>query len=84
MDLLGLAIRAAATFVFLLVLLRLAGKRTIGQVSPFDFVIALVLGDLVDDAVLAEVPMAQFVTAAGVLVAASVALAIPKRKHAGD
>lgn len=55
-------------YLFLLVLLRLVGKRSIRSGSPFDFVLALTIGDLIDDAVWAEVPVAQFVVAATTLV----------------
>ena len=68
MDPLRLVIRAIATYLFLLVLLRLSGKRTIKQGRPFDFVLALVLGDLIDDAVWAEVPFAEFAVASTTLV----------------
>jgi len=67
MDLLRIAVRAVAAFGFLLALLRLAGKRTVAQGTPFDFVLALILGDLVDDLLWAEVPASQFVVAAGTL-----------------
>lgn len=33
-------------YVFLLVVMRLAGKRELGQVSPFDFVVAVLIGEL--------------------------------------
>jgi uncharacterized membrane protein YcaP (DUF421 family) len=67
MDPLRVAVRSLAAFVFLLALLRLAGKRAIAQGTPFDFVLALILGDLVDDLLWAEVPASQFVVAAGTL-----------------
>ena len=67
MDSLRIAVRSLAAFVFLLGLLRLAGKRAIAQGTPFDFVLALILGDLVDDLLWAEVPASQFVVAAGAL-----------------
>jgi uncharacterized membrane protein YcaP (DUF421 family) len=63
MDPLRLIVRCLGTYVLLLLLLRLAGKRTIQQGMPFDFVFALILGDLIDDAVWAEVPFAQFLVA---------------------
>jgi uncharacterized membrane protein YcaP (DUF421 family) len=68
MDPLRTAIRCIVAYLFLLVLLRLAGKRSIRSGSPFDFVLALTIGDLIDDAVWAEVPVAQFVVAATALV----------------
>jgi uncharacterized membrane protein YcaP (DUF421 family) len=67
MDPLRIAVRSLAAFVFLLGLLRRAGKRAIAQGTPFDFVLALILGDLVDDLLWAEVPASQFVVAAGTL-----------------
>jgi len=41
--------RAAIVYVFLLVLLRLAGKRQVGQLAPFDLVLLLVLSNAVQN-----------------------------------
>ena len=62
-DVLGLLVRATATYVFLLILLRIAGKRTVNEGTPIDFVVALVLGDFPDDMIWGEVPMAQGIVA---------------------
>ena len=62
---LGIVVRATATYVFLLILLRISGKRTVGEGTPFDFVIALVLGDFPDDILRGEVPVAQGLAAIG-------------------
>jgi uncharacterized membrane protein YcaP (DUF421 family) len=70
MDPLRITVRTLAAFIFLLALLRVTGKRTISQGSSFDFVLALVLGDLVDNVVFDESPFAQFAVAAIVLVGA--------------
>jgi uncharacterized membrane protein YcaP (DUF421 family) len=78
MDPLRIAIRALAAFIFLLALLRLSGKRTIYQGTPFDFVLALVLGDLVDNAIFNESPFAEFAVAAMVLVGARLLLTMHK------
>ena len=67
MELHRIAIRALFVYFFLLGLVRLSGKRTVAQGTTFSFVFALVLGDLIDDALWAEVPAAQFVAAAGTL-----------------
>lgn len=64
-DALGIVVRATATYVFLLILLRISGKRTVGEGTPFDFVVALVLGDFPDDIIWGEVPVAQGVVAIG-------------------
>jgi uncharacterized membrane protein YcaP (DUF421 family) len=42
-------VRAAAVYLFLLVLLRLTGKRQVGQLSPFDLVLLLVLSNAVQN-----------------------------------
>lgn len=67
MELTRIAIRALFAFLFLLVLLRTSGKRIVAQGTTSDFVIALVLGDLIDDLLWAEVPAAKFVVGAGTL-----------------
>jgi uncharacterized membrane protein YcaP (DUF421 family) len=68
LTLLRVAIRAFAAYVYLLVLVRLTGRRAIRHGSAFDFVFALVLGDLVDNAIFAEASAAQFVSATATLV----------------
>jgi len=67
MDPLRIVVRVAFAYAVLLVLMRLAGKRAVKQASPFDFTVALVLGDLVDDLVWAEVNASAFVAATGML-----------------
>ncbi len=43
-------IRAVVVYVFLLVLLRITGKRQVGQLAPFDLVLLLVLSNAVQNA----------------------------------
>jgi uncharacterized membrane protein YcaP (DUF421 family) len=62
-----IAIRALFFYLVLLGLIRLSGKRTVAEGTAFDFVLALILGDVVDDALWAEVAAAHFVAAAGTL-----------------
>ena len=38
-------VRATTIYFFLLVVLRLSGKRTMQQITPFDFVLLLVIGE---------------------------------------
>jgi uncharacterized membrane protein YcaP (DUF421 family) len=71
-DPLRIAVRAVFVFITVLALVRASGKRTVKQGSPFDFTVALILGDMVDDAIWAEVALSQFVVAAGTLLAAHV------------
>lgn len=67
MELHRIAIRALFVYLILLGLIRVSGKRTLAQATPFDFVLTLILGDMIDDALWAEVPVARFVVAAGAL-----------------
>jgi uncharacterized membrane protein YcaP (DUF421 family) len=46
-----LILRAAIVYGFLLILLRVTGKRQIGQLSPFDLVLLLVLSNAVQNAI---------------------------------
>jgi uncharacterized membrane protein YcaP (DUF421 family) len=71
-DPLRIGIRAVFVFVTLLALVRVSGKRSVRQGSPFDFTIALIIGDMADDAIWAEVPLSQFIVACGTLVVAHV------------
>lgn len=43
--------RAAIVYVFLLVLLRLTGKRQVGQLAPFDLVLLLILSNALQNAI---------------------------------
>ena len=45
-----LVVRAVIIYVFLLVLLRLTGKRQVGQLAPFDLVLLLVISNTVQNA----------------------------------
>ena len=44
-----LIVRSAAIYVFLILILRLTGKRQIGQLAPFDLVLLLVLANAVQN-----------------------------------
>jgi uncharacterized membrane protein YcaP (DUF421 family) len=68
MDPLRIIVRVVFAYLLLQGLVRLSGKRTVKQGSPFDFAIALIIGDLVDDVLWAEVGAAQFSVAAAALV----------------
>src|SRR2546421_10076805 len=43
-------LRAVIVYIFLIVILRLTGKRQIGQLAPFDLVLLLVLSNSVQNA----------------------------------
>ena len=60
-----IAVRALVAYIYLLVLTRAGGKSAVSQATPFEFLVALILGDVIDDALWAEVSMAKFAGAAG-------------------
>lgn len=76
MELMRIALKAAFTFLVLHVLVRASGKRTVRSGGPFDFVLSLVIGDLVDNVIWSEVPPAQFVAAVLSLVALHVTVSL--------
>ena len=47
-------LRTLIVYAFLLVGLRLAGKRELGQLNPFDFVVLLLLSNTVQNAIIGE------------------------------
>jgi len=83
MDLLRIAARALFAYVVLLVLMRVSGKRTVRHASPFAFTLSLVLGDMVDDLLWAEVNASVFVVGAGVLLFVHTGLDVLRLRMAG-
>jgi uncharacterized membrane protein YcaP (DUF421 family) len=67
MQLHAIALRALFAFFFLLIMVRLSGKRTVYQGTPMDFVVALIMGDMIDDLLWAEVSASQFTVGVGML-----------------
>lgn len=73
MELHKIVLRAMLAYIFLHVLLRVSGKRAVAEGTSFDFVLALILGDMIDDALWAEVPFSQFIVATSTLVVLNIA-----------
>jgi uncharacterized membrane protein YcaP (DUF421 family) len=46
-----LVLRALATYVFMIALLRITGKRQVGQLAPFDLVLLLVISNAVQNSI---------------------------------
>ena len=67
MDLWRIAVRAVFVYLFALALVRASGKRSVRHADATSFVLALILGDMFDDALWADVPMAQFIVGSGTL-----------------
>jgi uncharacterized membrane protein YcaP (DUF421 family) len=62
-ELLLTAARAVGVYALMLLVVRLLGKRTIGNFSAFDLLVALMLGEVVDEIIYGDVPVAQGVVA---------------------
>jgi uncharacterized membrane protein YcaP (DUF421 family) len=58
-DLVGIGLRVTVMYGYALLIMRLAGKRSVAHLAPIDFLVGLVLGDMFDDVIWAEVPLAQ-------------------------
>ncbi len=46
----GSVVRAAAVYFFLLIVFRIAGKRTLASFTPFDFVLLLIISETIQQA----------------------------------
>lgn len=57
------AARGVILYVVMLVVIRLLGKRTVGNFTAFDLLVALMLGEVVDEIVYGDVSMTQGLTA---------------------
>jgi uncharacterized membrane protein YcaP (DUF421 family) len=47
-------LRATAVYLILLVIMRIAGKRTLAQITVFDFILLLIIGEATQQALLGE------------------------------
>ena len=50
----SIVLSAAAVFFLVWLVVRVVGKRELSEMAPFDFVILVVMGDLIAEAVIAE------------------------------
>lgn len=53
------ALRGVIVYVVMLIVIRVLGKRTIGNFTAFDLLVALMLGEVVDEIIYGDVTMAQ-------------------------
>ena len=49
-----LIVRAAIVYIFLFLLFRFGGKKHVGEMAPFDFVVLLILSESVNGALLGD------------------------------
>src|SRR5688500_2858168 len=58
-ELLLTAARASLVYVFVLFVIRLLGKRSVGAFGAFDLMVALMLGEVVEEIIFADVSLAK-------------------------
>jgi uncharacterized membrane protein YcaP (DUF421 family) len=58
-DLMLTALRASLVYFYLLLVVRILGKREVGNTTAFDFIVALMLGEVVDEAIFGDVSMVK-------------------------
>jgi len=79
-DRAGVVVRAAGIYLFLLIVFRIAGRRTLAQTTTFDLVLILVIGDATQQALLGtDTTMASGALAVMTLVSFDIALTHLKR-----
>jgi uncharacterized membrane protein YcaP (DUF421 family) len=59
LGLTGIVFRVSVMYLYALALVRISGKQSLGQLTPMDFVVTLIIGDLFDDVFWAEVSLLQ-------------------------
>jgi uncharacterized membrane protein YcaP (DUF421 family) len=62
-SLTGIIIRISFIYVYALALVRISGKQTLGQLTPMDFIVTLIIGDMFDNVFWGEVPVIEGVVA---------------------
>lgn len=61
------ALRTAGLYLTLLIVIRLLGKRTVGNFSAFDLLVALMIGEIVDEVIYGDVIFLQGLTVIAVV-----------------
>ena len=69
-ELMMTALRALAVYALMLVVIRALGKRTVGNFAAFDLLVALMLGEVVDEMIYGDVAFSKGVVAILVVAAA--------------
>ncbi|MFB9123114.1 DUF421 domain-containing protein [Paraburkholderia dipogonis] len=75
LDPLQMAMRAIVVFLIALVLIRISGRRSFGQRSPFDLVVVILLGATLSRAIVGASPFIATVAASFIIVICHRALA---------
>ena len=66
-DLAMTALRALAVYALMLAVIRFLGKRTVGNFTAFDLLVALMLGEVVDEIIYGDIAFSQGLVAVGAI-----------------
>lgn len=58
-DLAQTALRTVVIYVFILIVMRFLGKRTVGNFTAFDLIVAFIISEVVDEPIYGDVPLVQ-------------------------
>lgn len=74
-------LRAVAVYLILLIIMRIAGKRTLAQITVFDFILLLIIGEATQQALLGEdFSIINAAIVIGTLVLLDIALSVLKQR----
>lgn len=74
--------RAATIYLFLMVMFRFAGKRTLAQLTAFDFVLLLIIGESTQQALLGDdFSVTNALLVISTLIGLDIVLGVLKRKY---
>jgi uncharacterized membrane protein YcaP (DUF421 family) len=68
LELSSIIVRISVMYLYALALVRISGKESIGQLTPMDFIVTLIIGDLFDDVFWAEIPILQGMVGFGTII----------------
>lgn len=80
MELHKIAIRALFAYIILHGMMRVSGKGEVSQARAIDFVMVIIIGDMIDDLLWAEVPASHFVVGVATIMLAHAALLIASHR----
>ncbi len=69
-ELLMTMVRTIGLYIIMLVVIRLLGKKTIGNFTAFDLLVALMLGEIVDEVIYGDVSFIEGIVAIVVIAGA--------------
>jgi uncharacterized membrane protein YcaP (DUF421 family) len=80
MELYKIAIRVLFAYIFLQMMMRRSGKGEVSQARAIDFVMVIIMGDMIDDLLWGEVPAGRFVVGVTTIMLVHAALLVASHR----